>query len=74
MPLTFKPFHIWFNTHHSTKERMDFINETKFAPQTASKVWNDRFPVKSDVIERICETYNLKIEEVCEYREDKQHE
>jgi hypothetical protein len=64
--LTFEPFRVWFIKNHPTRDKMDFIKETGFAPRTASKVWKDRFPVRSDVIDRICETYGLHVHEVIE--------
>lgn len=62
--LTFEPFRIWFITKHPTRKKGDFLKETGFSPSTSSKVWNDKFPVSSDVIDRICETYNLEVHEV----------
>lgn len=68
MGLTFEPFRLWFVQHHPTHKRMDFLKETGLAPRTAAKVWEDRFPVRSDVIATICETYGLKVEQVIEFR------
>lgn len=70
--LTFEPFRVWFIKHHPTNSKEDFRTETGFAPNTAAKVWKDRFPVRSDVIERICETYDLRIEQVIEFRKSNQ--
>ncbi|GGE28286.1 hypothetical protein GCM10011571_32980 [Marinithermofilum abyssi] len=64
MALTFEPFRVWFVKHHPTRRKMDFQKETQFSPQTAAKVWEDRFPVRSDVIDRLCETYDLEVHEV----------
>jgi len=49
---------------------MDLQKETGFSPTTASKVWNDRFPVRSDVIETICGTYGLSVEQVIRYKKE----
>jgi hypothetical protein len=68
MGLTFEPFRVWFVKHHPTRKKMDFQRETGLAPSSAAKVWEDRFPVRSDVIERICETYDLKVEEVIQMK------
>lgn len=68
MGLTFEPFRIWFVKQHPTHRKMDFIEETGFSPRTAAKIWEDRFPVRSDVIATICETYGLKVEQVIEFR------
>ncbi|WP_309479244.1 helix-turn-helix domain-containing protein [Brevibacillus agri] len=51
------------------KPRTDIRTDCDFSPSTVAKIWNDRFPVRSDVIETICKTYGLRIEEVIEYRE-----
>lgn len=69
--LTFEPFRIWFIKYHPTGSRMDFIKETGLAPGTAAKIWNDRFPVKTDLIVLLCSTYNLRIEQVVEFRKGK---
>jgi len=66
--LTFEPFRIWFM--RSGKSKMAMQAECGLQPTTAAKVWNDRFPVRSDVIEKICRTYNLRIEQVIEYRSE----
>lgn len=68
--LTFEPFRIWFIKHHPTQSKEDFRRETGFAPTTASKVWRDRLPVSTDTIERLCKTYNLRVDQVIEYRPD----
>lgn len=65
--LSFAPFRSWFVTKHPTGKRMDFQKETGFSPSTAAKVWADKLPVKSDIIDRICETYNLQVNEVIKY-------
>lgn len=64
--LTFEPFRIW--CVKKRKNRTDLNKECGFAPATVAKIWHDRFPVRSDVIEKICRTYGLRIEEVIEYR------
>lgn len=66
--LTFEPFRIWFIKNHPTNSKVDFRNETGLANSSAAKVWKDRFPVRSDLIDRICETYNLDIQQVVQYR------
>ncbi len=65
--LTFEPFRVWFIK--TGKPRTDIRTDCDFSPSTVAKIWNDRFPVRSDVIETICKTYGLRIEEVIEYRE-----
>lgn len=66
--LTFEPFRKWWKINGDKKS--DFLEDTKFSPQTAAKVWYDRFPVRSDVIETICVVYNLKIQDVIEIKND----
>lgn len=65
--LTFEPFRIWYTK--TGKPRMDIRDDCNFAPTTIAKIWRDRFPVRSDVIETLCRVYGLRIEEVIEYRE-----
>lgn len=62
MALSFEPLRIYFVK--KKKDKMDLVNEVKLSPSTAAKVWNDRFPLRTDVIDRICETYDLEIEDV----------
>ncbi|RUT38695.1 XRE family transcriptional regulator [Paenibacillus anaericanus] len=66
--LTFEPFRIWWTINKGPK--MDLTKETSFSPQTASKIWKDRFPVRSDVIETICSEYGLSIEQVIRYKKE----
>jgi hypothetical protein len=70
MALTFEPFRVWFVKHHRTGRKMDFQHDTGLAPRTAAKVWNDRLPVSSDVVDRICSAYNLRVDQVIEHRPD----
>jgi DNA-binding Xre family transcriptional regulator len=62
MALTFEPLRIFFVK--KKLDRMELINKVKLSPATASKVWNDRFPVRTDTIDRICEYYDLEVHEV----------
>lgn len=64
MALSFEPFRVWFVTKHPTGKKGDLEKETGFSPVTVAKVWHDRFPIRSDVIERLCETYDLEVHEV----------
>ncbi|WP_374049711.1 helix-turn-helix domain-containing protein [Paenibacillus larvae] len=43
-----------------------------FAPQTVAKVWGDRFPMRTDVIEKICKTYGLRIEQVLVWKNEEE--
>lgn len=71
MGLTFDPFRVWFVQNHPTRRKMDFQKETGLSPQTSAKVWEDRFPVRSDVIERICATYRLQPGQVIAFHPEK---
>lgn len=62
MALTFEPFRIYFVK--TKRDKMELIEKVGFSPKTAAKVWNDRFPIRSDVIDRLCETYDLEVHEV----------
>lgn len=66
--LTFEPLRIWFVKKN--KKRTDMCEECGFSPQTVAKIWKDS-RVRSDVIDRICETYDLAVEQVIEYRKKK---
>lgn len=70
MGLTFEPFRIWFIKYHPTRKKMDFQRETGLAPSSAAKVWEDRFPVRTDLIEKVCQTYKLNIEQVLCYKHE----
>jgi DNA-binding Xre family transcriptional regulator len=62
MALTFEPFRIFFVKNK--KDKMELIEKVGLSPKTAAKIWKDRFPVRSDVIERLCEAYDLEVEQV----------
>lgn len=64
---TYEPFRVWFITQHPTKRRSDIPKETGLSRHTITKIWNDEH-VKTETIERICETYNLRVEQVCQYK------
>lgn len=66
--LTFEPLRLWFD--RNKKRRTDLRIECGFSPTTAAKIFSDGFPVRSDIIETICRVYNLKVEQVIEYRVD----
>jgi len=68
--LTFEPFHVWWTINKGPNRKMEFQKETGFSPQTAAKVWNDRFPVRSDIIDTICETYGLEVHQIIKYKRD----
>jgi DNA-binding Xre family transcriptional regulator len=68
MGLTFEPFRIWYDRQR--KKKTDMYAECGFAPATVAKIFSDGFPVRTDVIERICDVYGLRVEQVIEYRED----
>ncbi|REK68032.1 MAG: hypothetical protein C6P35_03425 [Cohnella sp.] len=46
------------------------IEECGFSWTTVNKIWADRFPIRSDVIETLCRVYKLKVNQVIEYRPD----
>lgn len=68
MALTFEPLRKWFVKEN--KKRTEMYETCGFSPTTVAKLWDDRFPIRSDVIETICRTYHLRIEQVIEYKED----
>ncbi|ARF70662.1 hypothetical protein B7C51_24620 (plasmid) [Paenibacillus larvae subsp. pulvifaciens] len=66
--LSFDPLREWFNK--TGRQRTDMYIDCGFAPQTVAKVWGDRFPIRTDVIEKICETYGLRIEQVLVWKNE----
>lgn len=64
--MTFEPFRQWYKA--TGKPKMELRSDTGFSPSTMKKIWQDLFPVRSDVIERLCETYNLPVEQVIKYK------
>lgn len=68
MGLTFEPFRIWYMRQR--KKKTDMYSECGFAPATVAKIFSDGFPVRTDVVERICEVYDLRVEQVIEYRKE----
>ncbi|SHF20808.1 hypothetical protein SAMN05444392_11083 [Seinonella peptonophila] len=65
---TFEPFRIWFTTSHTTKRKMHVQKELGFGTKTMSKIWGDQFPMRSDIIAKICLTYDLKLDQVMRMR------
>jgi len=70
MALTFAPFRAWFVTQHHSGKKGDMEKECGFSPVTVAKVWHDRFPIRSDVIDRLCEVYDLEVHEVISRKRD----
>ena len=66
--LTFEPFRIWYDRQR--KKKTDMYEECGFVPTTVAKIFSDGFPVRSDTIETICRVYDLRIEQVIEYRKE----
>lgn len=67
--LTFEPFRVWYTTQR--KPRTDIRTDCGFAPSTVAKIWNDRMPFRSDVLDTLCRVYELRVEQVIEWRPDK---
>lgn len=71
--LSFEPLRIFFVKKKIDK--MDLVKKVHLSPTTVSKIWNDRFPVRSDVIDRICDFYDLEVHEVIKrVKEDEEEE
>ncbi|MBD1373959.1 helix-turn-helix transcriptional regulator [Hazenella sp. IB182357] len=68
--ITYEPFRLWYVKHFPNHSRNDIAKETGLSRHTITKIWNDNH-TKTETLERICETYKLRIEQVCEYREQK---
>lgn len=66
--LTFEPFREW--CVKQKKKRTDLIRECGFSPTTVAKIFGDKFPIRSDVLETLCRVYRRKIHQIIEYRED----
>ena len=66
--MTFEPFRIFCLKNR--KGRKDVIAETGLGSTTVHRIFNDSHPVLTDTLETLCKTYNLKIDEVIEFRED----
>lgn len=59
--ISYEPFRIF--AMRSGKKRSDFMAECGFSKTTWEKIRNDK-NVGVDILEKICVTYGLKIEEV----------
>lgn len=46
------------------------MNDCDISSRTYAKISKDRFPIRSDIIESLCRTYHLKIEEVIVFNPD----
>lgn len=66
--LTFEQFRIWCLKNN--KERKHVAVEADISLPTVHNIFNDKLPVRTDTIEKLCKTYKLRIEEVMEYREE----
>ncbi|MDH6674939.1 DNA-binding Xre family transcriptional regulator [Paenibacillus sp. LBL] len=71
--ITFKPFRDWYDSQMDgsrKKRRGDFLKECQVTPTRAQKIWEDRMPVKTDIIDKICEVYGLKVEQVIAFKHE----
>jgi len=63
--ISFEPFRIYCVKNN--KKQKDVRDETGLAHATVNKLFNDK-PIKVEVVEKLCEHYDLKVEEVIEYK------
>lgn len=66
--LTFLPFRMW--CLKNGKKRDDVAKDAALSLNTVNDIYNDKFPFKTNTIEALCRAYQLRIEEVIEYKED----
>lgn len=66
---TYEPFRVWIAKNHPLKSREDISRDTNLSRHTITKIWTDKH-VMSHVIERVCETYNLPVEQVCRWEKE----
>ncbi|MBH8608924.1 helix-turn-helix transcriptional regulator [Thermoactinomyces sp. CICC 10521] len=66
--ISFRPFRQWLVANPKRKQS-DLVREVGLHPRTANKVWNDE-NVNLETVNRICEYYSLRVEQVIEYLED----
>lgn len=67
--ISFEPFRIW--CAKVGKIRQDIRRDTNLSRPTLDKIWKDEL-VRTDIIDRICSQYDLRIDEVCVYRKNKE--
>jgi DNA-binding Xre family transcriptional regulator len=67
---TYEPFRLWFVKNHPRSSREDIARQTQLSRHTITKIWKDEH-VMTHVIERLCETYNLPVEQVCRWEPQK---
>lgn len=66
--LTFEPFRIWMAKAKKTANQV--AKECGLSQYVATKIRNDIFPVRTDIIEKLCRKYGLRVEDVIEYRKE----
>lgn len=69
--ISFGPFRAWFVNHHPTGRKKDLIKELNMSWKTLNKIWKDQLPIRTDVIEKIVNEYNLPLDQVIELKERK---
>lgn len=69
--ISFAPFRAWYVNEHPTGQKQDMIKELNTSWKTVSKIWGDKLPVRTDVIEKICNTYGLTLDQVITLKERK---
>lgn len=68
--ITFEPFREWYNQQMDgsrKKRRLDLLNECNMSPTTAQKIWSDKLPVRTDVIDKLCDVYGLRVDQVIKF-------
>lgn len=66
--ITFQPLRDWFDDKRWNRYFM--CDDVGLSPTTVNKIWGDKGPVKTDVIDRICTAYDLSIEQVIRFEMD----
>lgn len=64
--LSFEPFKVWCLINKV--ERKDVSRDTGINLTTVHQIFRDEFPFRTTVIEKICKTYNLEVEQVIKYK------
>lgn len=66
---TYEPFRLFYVRTYSDLNKSQIARETGLSRHTITKILEDRH-VKTDTLERLCRTYGLRIEQVCQYKPD----
>ncbi|MBD1373833.1 helix-turn-helix transcriptional regulator [Hazenella sp. IB182357] len=69
--ISFEKFRVWYTKTYGKVVIKDIMSKTGLSRNTVDKIWNDGV-VSTKIINTICSTYDIRVEDIMEYRKDGQ--